>query len=226
MKGGRCRKQPDEEQPGCATWSAWSVRSAGPENLREALSGLRKKLGERKYQPLRRAFNGLDTQALLNRLMPEEPRPELNNLEEMEASARRTRHGMDPKMEIGRTAGKEKQEAKLAQCSAILNRRPSASARASWTSACRTPRTARRTCWTSGPNATFDAKTIRRRSPSSSEPLFLTFRLTCAVFSVLPAFQTTSVGPRNRFGSVLADRWQCAWGRFSCKGSSYRCMPA
>ncbi len=104
-------------------------RSAGPENLREALSGLRKKLGERKYQPLRRAFTVWIHRVLLNRLMPEEPLPELNNLEEMEAMlAERVTEwtqkwkleGLREGLREGEAKGEARGEAKGR--SAILNR--------------------------------------------------------------------------------------------------------
>lgn len=100
-------------------------RSDGPDSLQEALSDLRKKLGERRYQPLRRAFTVWIRRVLLNRLMPQEPLPELNNLEEMEAmlAERVTEWTQKWKMEglkEGEAKGRMEGEAKGR--SAILNK--------------------------------------------------------------------------------------------------------
>jgi flagellar biosynthesis/type III secretory pathway protein FliH len=59
-------------------------RSAGPESLREALVALKEKLGDKKYQSLNRAFVVWIRRVLLNRMMPQEPIPEANDLEEVE----------------------------------------------------------------------------------------------------------------------------------------------
>jgi hypothetical protein len=52
--------------------------------LREALAVLKEKLGDKKYQSLNRTFVVWIRRVLLNRLMPQEPIPEVNDLEEVE----------------------------------------------------------------------------------------------------------------------------------------------
>ncbi len=60
-------------------------RSDAPEDLREAIHSFRKKYSGQKYRSLRRAFAVWIRRVLLHRLMPQEPMPELNDLEEVEA---------------------------------------------------------------------------------------------------------------------------------------------
>jgi predicted transposase YdaD len=59
-------------------------RSSGPKDLRESIAALKEKLSDKKYKSLNRAFVVWIDRVLLNRLMPQEPIPEVNNLEEME----------------------------------------------------------------------------------------------------------------------------------------------
>jgi predicted transposase/invertase (TIGR01784 family) len=59
-------------------------RSSGPESLRESLVALKKKLTDKKFQSLNRAFVVWINRVFLNRLMPQELIPEVNGLEEVE----------------------------------------------------------------------------------------------------------------------------------------------
>jgi predicted transposase YdaD len=100
-------------------------RSEGPEGLRAILADLRVKLGERRYQPLRRAFTVWIRRVLLNRLMPQETLPDLNDLKEVEAMlAERvtewTEKWKQEGLREGRAEGRIEGEAKGR--SAILNR--------------------------------------------------------------------------------------------------------
>jgi predicted transposase YdaD len=60
------------------------VLYSGPESLRESLVALKEKLTDKKYQSLNRAFVVWINRVLLNRLMPQESLPEVNDLEEVE----------------------------------------------------------------------------------------------------------------------------------------------
>lgn len=59
-------------------------RSQSPEDLRQAISGLSKKLTEPKYLSLRRAFTVWIHRVFLRRVMPQEELPELASLEEVD----------------------------------------------------------------------------------------------------------------------------------------------
>jgi hypothetical protein len=59
-------------------------RSAEPESLRKVLVALGEKLGDKKYQSLKRAFVVWIRRVLQNRVMPKEPIPEVHSLEEVE----------------------------------------------------------------------------------------------------------------------------------------------
>jgi predicted transposase YdaD len=58
-------------------------RSPGPESLRETLAALEKKLTDKKYHALNRAFVVWINRVLLKRMMQLEPIPEVNNLAEV-----------------------------------------------------------------------------------------------------------------------------------------------
>jgi predicted transposase/invertase (TIGR01784 family) len=59
-------------------------RSTGTESVREEIAALKKILPDKKYQALRRAFAVWINRVLLKRLKPEEPIPEVNDLEEVD----------------------------------------------------------------------------------------------------------------------------------------------
>jgi hypothetical protein len=60
-------------------------RSTGTESVREVIVALTKILPYKKYQPLRRAFAVWISRVLLKRLKPQEPLPEVYDLEEVHA---------------------------------------------------------------------------------------------------------------------------------------------
>lgn len=77
---------PDKElqSDNLASYLMRMERSDSPEQLRQAVSGLKHKLNEPGYQSLRRAFTVWIHRVLLQRVMPKEPLPALETLEEVD----------------------------------------------------------------------------------------------------------------------------------------------
>jgi predicted transposase YdaD len=89
-------------------------RSTETESLREALIALKGILADKKYQSLNRAFTVWVRRVLLNRMVPQEPIPEVDNLEEVVTMLAETvvewtekwkMEGLQAGMQEGRKAG-------------------------------------------------------------------------------------------------------------------------